>query len=105
MQGPGRPRASSASGPAPRPGWRTADCRGARPTRATTLNWWVPCPRLGVGMDAPHAHAKPWAWHPETHLFRVVGLLLAAGRGARRFLAGQVKIRVAVVPGTHGELQ
>src|SRR5438105_2639310 len=25
---------------------------------------WVPCPPLWVGMVEPHAHAKPWAWHP-----------------------------------------
>src|SRR5262249_5186863 len=23
----------------------------------------VPCPRLCVGMESHHAHAKPWAWH------------------------------------------
>src|SRR5205814_2232884 len=23
-----------------------------------------PCPPLWVGMVKPHAHAKPWAWHP-----------------------------------------
>src|SRR5262245_46226392 len=28
----------------------------------------VPCPRLCVGMLALHAHAKPWAWHPNPAL-------------------------------------
>src|SRR5262245_5725252 len=30
------------------------------------VRFWVPCPRLGVGMFRQHAHAKPWAWHPTT---------------------------------------
>ena len=31
--------------------------------------YWVPCPRLCVGMlhiQGRHAHAKPWAWHPKS---------------------------------------